>query len=51
MWNFVDFFFNNVDSYAKEFVKNKGNPDDLQGNFEFSLEQIIETYFYIFRLS
>ena len=32
--NFVD-FFNNVDSYAKEFVKNKGNPDDLQGSFEF----------------
>lgn len=32
--NFVD-FFNNVDSYAKEFVRNKGNPDDSQGKFEF----------------
>jgi hypothetical protein len=32
--NFVD-FFNNVDSYAKEFVKNKGNPDDSQGRFSF----------------
>lgn len=32
--NFVD-FFNNVDSYAKEFVKNKGNPDDSQRKFEF----------------
>ena len=32
--NFVD-FFNNVDSYAKEFVRNKGNPDGSQGKFEF----------------
>jgi hypothetical protein len=32
--NFVD-FFNNVDSFAKEFVKNKGNPDDYQSSFEF----------------
>jgi hypothetical protein len=32
--NFVD-FFNNVDSYAKEFVKNKGNPDDFQRKMEF----------------
>lgn len=32
--NFVD-FFNNVDSYAKEFVKNKGNPDDFQEKFSF----------------
>jgi hypothetical protein len=32
--NFVD-FFNNVDSYAKEFVRNKENPDDSQGKFEF----------------
>lgn len=32
--NFVD-FFNNVDSYAKEFVKNKGNPEDFQEKFSF----------------
>jgi hypothetical protein len=32
--NFID-FFNNVDSYAKEFVKNKGNPENLQGKFSF----------------
>ena len=32
--NFVD-FFNNVDSYAKEFFKNKGDPDDFQGRFSF----------------
>ena len=32
--NFVD-FFNNVDSYAKEFVKNKGNPADSQGKLNF----------------
>jgi len=32
--NFVD-FFNNVDSYAKEFVKNKGNPEYFQKNLEF----------------
>jgi len=32
--NFVD-FFNNVDSFAKEFVKNKGNPTDCQRSFEF----------------
>jgi len=32
--NFVD-FFNNVDSYAKEFVKNKVNPEDFQEKFNF----------------
>lgn len=32
--NFVD-FFNNVDSYAKEFVKNKGNPADSQEKLNF----------------
>lgn len=32
--NFVD-FFNNVDSYAKEFVKNKGNPEVFQAKFSF----------------
>ena len=32
--NFVD-FFNNVDSFAKEFVKNKGNPTGCQRSFEF----------------
>jgi hypothetical protein len=32
--NFVD-FFNNVDTYAKEFVKNKGKPDDFQQKIEF----------------
>jgi hypothetical protein len=32
--NFVD-FFNNVDSHAEEFFRNKGNPDDSQGKFEF----------------
>jgi hypothetical protein len=32
--NFVD-FFNNVDSFAKEFVKNKGNPEVYQSSFEF----------------
>ena len=32
--NFVE-FFNNVDSFAKEFVKNKGNPHDSQRKFEF----------------
>lgn len=32
--NFVD-FFNNVDSFAKEFVKNKGNPHNYQKSFEF----------------
>jgi hypothetical protein len=32
--NFVD-FFNNVDTYAKEFVKNKGNPGDFQQKMEF----------------
>lgn len=32
--NFVD-FFNNVDSFAKEFVKIKGNPHDFQRKFEF----------------
>jgi hypothetical protein len=32
--NFVD-FFNNVDSYAKEFVKNRGNPDDFQVKLHF----------------
>tara|TARA_B100000809_G_scaffold141837_2_gene139416 strand:- start:4703 stop:5893 length:1191 start_codon:yes stop_codon:yes gene_type:complete len=36
--NFVD-FFNNVDSYAKEFVKNKGNPDAFQAQFEFQERQ------------
>jgi hypothetical protein len=32
--NFVD-FFNNVDSFAKEFVKNKGNPTNYQSVFDF----------------
>lgn len=32
--NFVD-FFNNVDSFAKEFVKNKENPGHYQRSFEF----------------
>jgi len=32
--NFID-FFNNVDSYAKEFVKNKGNPADSQEKLNF----------------
>ena len=32
--NFVD-FFNNVDSFAKEFVKNKGNPTDYQKSLKF----------------
>ncbi|UAM98370.1 IS4 family transposase [Polaribacter litorisediminis] len=29
-------FFNNVDFFAKEFVKNKGNPDDFQQKFDWS---------------
>ncbi len=28
-------FFNNVDAYAKEFVKNKGAPVEYQGKFDF----------------
>lgn len=29
-------FFNNVDAYAKAFVKNKGNPEDFQQKFDWS---------------
>ncbi len=28
-------FFNNVDAFAKEFVKNKGTPEEFQGKLEF----------------
>lgn len=28
-------FFNNVDAFAKEFVKNKGNPEEFQGKLDF----------------
>lgn len=28
-------FFNNVDGFAKDFVKNKGNPTEFQGKFQF----------------
>ena len=31
---FID-FFNNVDAYAKEFVRNKGAPAEFQGKFDF----------------
>ena len=38
LFTYVKFtdFFNNVDSFAKEFVKNKGNPKDFQQKFEWS---------------
>jgi glycerol-3-phosphate responsive antiterminator len=32
--NFID-FFNNVDKFAIEFVKNKGKPDGIQGELTF----------------
>ena len=32
--NFVD-FFNNMDKFTKEFVKNKGKPDGIQGKLAF----------------
>tara|TARA_R110002072_G_scaffold97647_1_gene214717 strand:+ start:42 stop:1268 length:1227 start_codon:yes stop_codon:yes gene_type:complete len=37
LFTYVKFtdFFNNVDSFAKEFVKNKGNPTSFQRKFEF----------------
>ena len=37
LFSYVDFvdFFNNVDSFAKEFVKNKGNPHNYQKSFDF----------------
>jgi hypothetical protein len=28
-------FFNNVDAFAKEFVKNKGTPEEIQGKLDF----------------
>jgi IS4 transposase len=28
-------FFNNVDGFAKEFVKNKGNPEEIQEKLQF----------------
>lgn len=38
LFTYVKFtdFFNNVDAYAKEFVKNKGNPEDFQQKFEWN---------------
>jgi hypothetical protein len=37
LFTYVKFtdFFNNVDSFAKEFVKNKGNPVEFQGKLQF----------------
>lgn len=37
LFSYVNFvaFFNNVDSFAKEFVKNKGNPTGYQRSLEF----------------
>ncbi len=38
LFSYVKFtdFFNNVDAFAKEFVKNKGNPDDFQQKIKWS---------------
>ena len=37
LFTYVKFkdFFNNVDTFAKEFVRNKGTPEEFQGKFNF----------------
>ena len=37
LFTYVKFtdFFNNVDAFAKEFVKNKGKPEEIQGRLQF----------------